>query len=150
MQDASIITDSQITTTDIGASVSSLRNLATGNLSPLATNDTQLNITIVMTNGEYPAAPRIGKLDIIELESVNVLNYEVYYTTPSSGALLIPYHSDPTVVGVAESFAVIDDVTFPNNLFVDTIVVVLNKDPFTPNEAMQVKLDVFACFISKR
>ena len=146
MQDPAILSDSQITTTDSSSSVSSIRNQPSGS-SPFTTTDSQLNITIVMTNPNYPNSPQIGKIDFIEQDSTNVKDYEVYYKTPG-GDTFIPFNSNPSSSG-PEIFNINDNVIFPDGIFVDEILIIVNKDPSSPiNSNMTFKTDVFACFES--
>ena len=146
MNDPAIISDSQITTTDTSSPVSSIRTQPSGS-SPFTTTDTQLNITIVMTNPNYPNSPQIGKIDFIEQDSTNVNDYEVYYKTPGSDSF-IPFNSDPTS-SLPEIFNINDNVIFPDGVFVDEILIIVNKDPTAPiNSNMTFKADVFACFES--
>ena len=145
MQDPNIISNNQITTSDITSQVSSLRTLASEPI-PFSTTLTQLNITIVMTNPSYPSSPQIGKIDISEQDSTNVISYEVYVKLPGSN-IFTPFNSNPSVVG-PEIFNVYDNVIFPDGVFVDEIMIIVNKDPSAfVNSDMTFKVDVFACFV---
>ena len=138
-----IISDSQITTSDNVSPVSYLRPFSNEVL-PFTTNDTQLNITIVMTNNDYPSAPQIGKIDIIEQQSTLIGNYEVYFKSSGSN-VLVPFNSNPSAT-YAEIFNSDQNILFPDNIFVDEILVVVNKNPFSLTEIMKIKIDIFACF----
>ena len=145
MQDPNIISNNQITTSDITSQVSSLRTLASELIS-FSTTHTQLNITIVMTNPSYPSSPQIGKIDFSEQDSTNVFSYEVYVKLPGSN-IFTPFNSNPSIVG-PEIFNVYDNVIFPDGVFVDDIRIIVNKDPSSPiNADMTLKIDVFACFV---
>ena len=145
MQDPTIISNNQITTTDILSPSNTLRTTSTEPI-PYRTTHTQLNITIVMTNPSYPSSPQIGKIDFSEQDSTNVISYEVYVKLPGSN-IFTPFNSNPNVVG-PEIFNVYDNVIFPDGVFVDEIMIIVNKDPSSPiNSYMTLKVDVFACFV---
>ena len=145
MQDPNIISNNQITTSDITSQVSSLRTLASEPI-PFSTTHTQLNITIVMTNPSYPSSPQIGKIDFSEQVSTNVISYEVYVKLPGSN-IFTPFNSNPSIVG-PEIFNVYDNVIFPDGVLVDEIMIIVNKDPSAfVNTDMTFKVDVFACFV---
>ena len=146
MQDSAIISDSQITSSDISSPISGLRTSPLGTLSspPFSTNDNQLNITIKLTNVNYPRSPQIGKIDFIENDSINIDTYEIYYKVPGSDSL-VPFNTDPSSF-IAEKFNVDENVLFPDNTFADELFIIINKDTFASNETMQLKLDIFACF----
>ena len=145
MQDPNIISNNQITTSDITSQVSSLRTLASEPI-PFSTTHTQLNITIVMTNPSYPSSPQIGKIDFSEQDSTNVISYEVYVKLPGSN-IFTPFNSNPSIVG-PEIFNVDDNVIFPDGVFVDEIMIIVYKDTSAfVNSDMTFKVDVFACFV---
>ena len=145
MQDPNIISNNQIKTSDITSQVSSLRTLASEPI-PFSTTHTQLNITIVMTNPSYPSSPQIGKIDFSEQVSTNVISYEVYVKLPGSN-IFTPFNSNPSIVG-PEIFNVYDNVIFPDGVFVNEIMIIVNKDPSVfVNTDMTFKVDVFACFV---
>ena len=145
MQDSNIISDSQIFVTDDTSYVTSLRTLPSGT-NPFSTKVSQLNITIVMTNPSYPSSPQIGKIDFSEQDSTNVISYEVYVKLPGSN-IFTPFNSNPSILD-PEIFNVFDNVIFPDGVFVDEIMIIVNKDPSSKkNDLMTLKLDVFACFL---
>ena len=145
MQDPNIISNNQITTNDILTPSNTLRTILQEK-SPYRTKKSQLNITIVMTNPSYPSSPQIGKIDFSEQDSYNVINYEVYVKLPGS-YIFTPFNSNPSIVG-PEIFNVNDNVIFPDGVFVDEIMIIVNKDPSAfINSNMTFKIDVFACFV---
>lgn len=146
MQDSNIIKDSQITISDITSQISGLRTSPIGSPSslPLSTMQDVLNITIKLTNNDYPTSPQLGKIDFIESESVNIDTFEVYFKLPGSNDF-VPFNTNPLDI-LPEKFNVDENVVFPDNTFVDEVYIIINKDQFSSNETMEIKLDIFACF----
>lgn len=75
MSEPTILSDDQV-------SMSSM--LVTGSIrpsgaQPLSTFETSVNVTIKLTNVNYPNSPQLGKANILDDVSENVGSYEVYY-----------------------------------------------------------------------
>ena len=75
MSDPAILSDDQIVTSS---------KLTTGSVrpsgaQPLSTFESSVNVTIELTNYDYPNSPQLGKVAILGDLSENVASYVVYY-----------------------------------------------------------------------
>jgi len=75
MSEATILADEQIVMSSV---------LATGSIRPsgsrpLSTFESSINVTIQLTNDNYPFPPQLGKVNILDDVSANVGSYAVYY-----------------------------------------------------------------------
>ena len=75
MSEPAILTDEQITTSVVFAEGS----VRPSEGIPFSTFESPLTVNIDLKNDEYPNAPQLGKVDIIDEVSENIGSYEVYY-----------------------------------------------------------------------
>ena len=75
MSEPAILTDEQITTSAVFAEGS----IRPSEGIPFSTFERHLTVNIDLKNDEYPNAPQLGKVDIVDEVSENIESYEVYY-----------------------------------------------------------------------
>ena len=75
MSEPAILTDEQITTSAVFAEGS----IRPSEGIPFSTFERHLRVNIDLKNDEYPNAPQLGKVDIVDEVSENIESYEVYY-----------------------------------------------------------------------
>ena len=144
MQDPFILGDDQISTSDKSGS-GSFRSVPSE--APFTTADDVLNVTIKLTNIDFPSPPQIGKIDLLEHDSTNVGSYEVYYRQPAETSYS-PFNSDSFLSSV-EVFNVTKNILFPDSTFATHILIVIHKAASSPPGAdMTIKFRLFACFES--
>jgi len=143
MKDSFILRQNQISSSD-KSGTGTFRTLS--NEKPFTTSDDVLNVTIKLTNSDYPSAPQIGKVDLVEGLSTNVGSYEVYYKKQTE-TKFTPFNSDRTIHS-AEKVNVTENVLFPASTFATELLVVIHKAATSPaGVPMEIKLGVFACFV---
>lgn len=143
MQDSFILRADQISSSDKSGS-GSFRSLP--NEKPFKTSQDVLNVTIKLTNNDFPSVPQLGKVDLLEGESKNVGSYEVYYKKQHESKFT-PFNSDRRIDS-AEMMDLNANVLFPDSTFATDILIVIHKADSLPTGAeMAIKFGVFACFI---
>lgn len=85
MNDPAILADDQIITSDVMA----IGSLRPDKLPAYSTDLPVVNVTLQLTNDDYSVTPQLGKIDLLEKQSMHVAYYKVWAASRMSYAIIV-------------------------------------------------------------